>query len=176
MRRMFRPAARSLWAIMMLSLMVASGVGPAAAEGRTPVPEISRGDGERCMEPTGVMRREHMHFLQHQRDETVRFGKRAKQYSLKECISCHVKRDAGGNTIPVNASGQFCASCHAYAAVSIDCFQCHATTPDSGKKGLKTSFHRESPGPDPHAEFQMSRWRPAGVSRRPDIAGFAVAR
>ena len=33
--------------------------------------------------------------------------------------------------IPVNAPGQFCESCHTYAAVKMDCFECHATVPDA---------------------------------------------
>lgn len=36
--------------------------------------------------------------------------------------------------MPVNSPGQFCASCHRFAAVSLDCFQCHATTPDDGEQ------------------------------------------
>ena len=68
----------------------------------------------------------------HQRDETVHRGIRTRKHSLKECIECHVQRDDAGSTIPVDAPGQFCQSCHEYAAVSMDCFQCHATTPDSG--------------------------------------------
>jgi hypothetical protein len=78
------------------------------------------------------MRREHMYLLEHQRDQTVYLGDRARRHSLAECVACHVRRDALGHTIPINAPGQFCAACHAYAAVEMDCFECHATRPDSG--------------------------------------------
>lgn len=87
--------------------------------------------GASCVEPTEVMRREHMQFLMHQRDETVHAGIRGAKHSLVGCIGCHVQRDAAGAAIPVNAKGQFCASCHAFAGVRMDCFECHATVPAS---------------------------------------------
>jgi hypothetical protein len=31
----------------------------------------------------------------------------------------------------VTAQGQFCQGCHAYTAVKIDCFSCHASVPES---------------------------------------------
>jgi hypothetical protein len=77
------------------------------------------------------MRRNHMDMLKHQRDETMIEGLRGEQYSLKECIACHVV--FGPDSIPVTVSSpqHFCRSCHDYAAVSIDCFQCHASRPDA---------------------------------------------
>ena len=103
-----------------------------AAESRVPMPDITRGEGAQCVEPTDVMRRDHMRFLKHQRDETVHRGIRTTKHSLTGCIGCHAQRDASGKAIPVNATGQFCESCHSYAAVSMDCFECHATVPDEG--------------------------------------------
>lgn len=100
-----------------------------AAESRVPVPEITRGKGEQCVEPTDIMRREHMNFLLHQRDETVHRGIRGTKHSLTGCIDCHAQRDASGQAIPVDAPGQFCESCHTFAAVEMDCFECHATVP-----------------------------------------------
>lgn len=85
--------------------------------------------GEGCVEPTEVMRSQHMEFLLHHRDETVLFGVRTKKHSLKNCIACHVSEDEGGNYLRINAEGQFCQGCHEQAAVHLDCFQCHATTP-----------------------------------------------
>ncbi len=70
------------------------------------------------------MRRNHMNLLKHQRDDTLRGGVRTGLYSLKTCIGCHASRTTGS----VNASSaNFCQSCHAYAAVTIDCFGCHAS-------------------------------------------------
>jgi hypothetical protein len=102
---------------------------PAFADGRTPLPSITEGKGDRCVEPTEVMRRDHMEMILHQRDRTMHQGIRTTKYSLKECIGCHAQKDAQGHYIPVTDEGQFCQSCHSYAAVTIDCFQCHATKP-----------------------------------------------
>lgn len=88
----------------------------------------SKALGGSCVDDPATMRRHHFDFLKHQRDDTLRQGIRGAKYSLKECVSCHAQvKD--GHAVPVNAPGQFCASCHEYAAVSIDCFSCHATTP-----------------------------------------------
>jgi len=80
-----------------------------------------------CVEPTADMRRNHMNYLLHQRDETVHEGIRTKQHSLEKCINCHVPE---GDDAPRHSSEEhFCNSCHSYAAVNIDCFQCHADRP-----------------------------------------------
>ncbi|MGI9310451.1 MAG: Hdr-like menaquinol oxidoreductase cytochrome c subunit [bacterium] len=100
------------------------------ATARAELPELPRGKGEQCVEPTDVMRRSHMDFLFHQRDAVVRDGARAARHSLVQCIECHAQRDAAGDFIPIDAPGQFCDGCHAFAAVEMDCFGCHATTPD----------------------------------------------
>ncbi|WP_457667942.1 sulfur reduction protein DsrJ [Thiolapillus sp.] len=84
---------------------------------------------EHCVEPTPVMRRNHFEFIKHQRNLTVHKGIRGSKYSLAGCIDCHAKKDAAGKAVPVNAEGQFCDSCHDYAAVSLKCFECHSTVP-----------------------------------------------
>jgi len=102
----------------------------AAADADTLLPSVPPASmGEQCVEPTEVMRREHMNFLTHQRDETVHGGIRGAKHSLVGCIGCHAQSDANGVAIPVNAEGQFCESCHGFAGVSVDCFECHATVP-----------------------------------------------
>jgi hypothetical protein len=90
-------------------------------------------EAQGCVEPVEVMRRNHMEYILHQRDETMHRGIRTRQYSLVECINCHVS-DASDAPRYGNAE-HFCSSCHTYAAVSIDCFQCHADRP------VKTSGH-----------------------------------
>ena len=70
-----------------------------------------------------------MRFLLHQRDDTVRSGVRGARHSLVGCVGCHAQTDAQGVPIPVNASGQFCESCHSFVGASPDCFECHATVP-----------------------------------------------
>jgi hypothetical protein len=84
-----------------------------------------------CVEPDEEMRRNHMNFILHQRDETVHEGIRTRQHSLEECVNCHASLDEEGDEyLPINSEGQFCNSCHSYTAVNIDCFQCHATKPE----------------------------------------------
>ena len=95
----------------------------------TPLPSLPKGKGEQCVEPTEVMRRDHMKFLMHQRDETMHRGIRTKKHSLIECLDCHTQTNKQGTYISVNADGEFCQACHAYSGVKMDCFECHATTP-----------------------------------------------
>lgn len=98
-------------------------------------PALPRGKGDACVAPTGEMRRDHMEFLLHQRDRTVHEGIRTPRFSLVECVDCHVQRNTEGTFIPVDAPEQFCEICHTYASVRMDCFECHAATPDSGSRG-----------------------------------------
>lgn len=88
---------------------------------RVPLPAVKIYQGDRCVEPTEVMRRDHMKFILHQRDETMHRGIRTSKHSLKECVNCHADPKTGS----VLGQDGFCASCHTYAAVSIDCFTCH---------------------------------------------------
>lgn len=102
----------------------------ALAESNT-APRLPKGLGEQCVKPVDEMRRSHMDMLKHQRDDTMHRGVRPKAGgSLKACLECHTQKDGQGKYIPVNAPDQFCSVCHQYAAVSIDCFQCHATKPE----------------------------------------------
>lgn len=92
-----------------------------------PAPVLAQAvKGERCVEPTEYMRRNHMEVLKHHRDETVLKGVRTKKYSLKECINCHASEETGSVAA---AQDDFCVKCHSYAAVKIDCFDCHSTKP-----------------------------------------------
>jgi hypothetical protein len=121
---------RGLSRALVLAAVAVGLAGPVGADGRVPLPTIVKGKGEQCVEPTAVMRKDHMKFLLHQRDETVHAGIRTERHSLKGCVDCHAARDEAGKPIPVNGPGQFCQSCHSYAAVKLDCFSCHATTPE----------------------------------------------
>ena len=114
-------AAAALAAGLSL-LAVSAAAAPAAIE-----PLTQRATKRnRCVEDTASMRRNHMRFLEHQRDATVRGGVRGARHSLKGCIDCHASRATGS---VAQAATDFCVSCHAYAAVKIDCFDCHATKP-----------------------------------------------
>ncbi|MFW2440108.1 MAG: Hdr-like menaquinol oxidoreductase cytochrome c subunit [Arenicellales bacterium] len=105
----------------------------AASSAEVPLPDVQLPEGI-CVEPTDAMRKNHMEFILHQRDETMEQGIRTSKHSLKQCISCHAVKDDQGEYVHVDDSRHFCASCHEYAAVSIDCFQCHADTPRSTDK------------------------------------------
>jgi hypothetical protein len=107
----------------------------AAGEGRTPQPAIERAKaGTQCVGDPDFMRRNHPDLLKHQRDDTVRQGVRGAAYSLKACVECHASRAT--NSV-ARAPTDFCVSCHSYAAVKIDCFECHASQP----QGKATAFH-----------------------------------
>ena len=92
---------------------------------RVPLPTIDAGTGERCVEDTAFMRRNHMELLLHQRDRTVHDGIRTTKHSLANCVTCHASRKTGR----VTGTDGFCASCHSYAGVALDCFECHADKP-----------------------------------------------
>ena len=82
-----------------------------------------------CVEPVELMRREHMKFLLHQRDATVIDGIRTKKYSLVGCIECHNPTPASGQAVHYENPEHFCAGCHLFTGVKIDCFGCHADRP-----------------------------------------------
>jgi hypothetical protein len=98
---------------------------------RVALPVIKIEKGEACVAPTAEMRRNHMKYLHHQRDETVHQGLREPRFSLKQCVDCHADR-ATGSVLGANG---FCASCHAYAAVKLDCFECHTPLRQAGAAG-----------------------------------------
>ncbi|MGB5291398.1 MAG: cytochrome c3 family protein [Lysobacterales bacterium] len=100
-------------------------------------PVIPKGLGDACVEDTDFMRRNHMELLKHQRDETTLKGVRNKQYSLTECLSCHAVNGSDAAPVTVSDPKHFCRSCHDYAAVNIDCFQCHASRPEPGELSAK---------------------------------------
>ena len=84
---------------------------------------------EQCVAPTPDMRRNHFEKILHQRDITVHEGIRSSKDSLSNCVNCHARKDATGASVPVTAPGEFCAGCHSYVAVKIDCFSCHSALP-----------------------------------------------
>ena len=95
-----------------------------------PKPEIITGEGK-CVEPVEDMRKNHMEYILHQRDDTMYQGIRTSRHSFKQCISCHAVKDDNGEFVTIDDSRHFCVTCHEYASVKIDCFQCHTDTPKS---------------------------------------------
>ena len=106
--------------MMRIAAALLAAVLTVAAHADAPRIKIER--GEACVAPTAEMRRDHMKMLLHQRDLTVHEGLREPRFSLKNCINCHASRETGS----VLGHDGFCSSCHEYAAVSIDCFECHS--------------------------------------------------
>ncbi len=106
-------------------VLLALAAGLAVAADRVAKPVVAIEKPGRCVEDTALMRRDHMKFLVHQRDRTVREGVREKTHSLNGCIDCHASAKTGN---VLGAEG-FCQSCHAYAGVQLDCFECHASKP-----------------------------------------------
>jgi hypothetical protein len=116
-----------------LALLLAAGSAVAGGEGaRTlwPVIQTAR-PGTQCVADPAIMRRSHMEMLKHQRDDTVHGGIRGAKASLKACVECHASPATGS---VAQGPADFCVSCHSYAAVKIDCFECHASRPAGAMK------------------------------------------
>jgi len=112
---------------MLLAVAGSADTGPPQAA-RVPLPVVKIEKGEACVAPAEEMRRDHMKMLFHQRDRTMREGIRTTRFSLKGCVECHASSKTGS----VLGEQGFCASCHAYASVKIDCFECHTPMRQTG--------------------------------------------
>jgi hypothetical protein len=112
-------------AIAAVVLAAIAAAGWAAGSSRVARPVVSIEKPGKCVEATEVMRRDHMRLLAHQRDRTMREGVRTKSHSLTSCVECHASAKTGS----VLGADGFCQSCHAYAGVTLDCFECHASKP-----------------------------------------------
>ena len=93
-------------------------------------PKLDVGKGGQCVDDPKFMRLNHMKLITHQRDETMRKGIRGGKYSLTECVNCHASKT---NHSVLGSNENFCQGCHAYAAVKIDCFECHSSKPRAAK-------------------------------------------
>ncbi len=106
----------------------------AGAGDPVPRPAVAKGRGESCVAETSVMRRDHMRLLEHQRQRTVGQGVRSGAYSLARCLDCHAVPGEDGTPVTFASPRHFCRSCHDYAAVRIDCFECHASRPAGARR------------------------------------------
>lgn len=121
---------------VLLGVLAMSPVTPAhaqsAGEGHsTLAPQPPKAKGGSCVRDTEFMRRNHMTLLKHQRDETMHEGVRGKPEGLTNCITCHAVKDDAGKFVSASSPKHFCRTCHDYAAVAVDCFECHASRPDA---------------------------------------------
>lgn len=108
-----------------LPAVAQSTAGPSGVS-QSLLPHVTKARGGQCVDDPGFMRRNHMTLLKHQRDDTMHGGIRTGKYSLKKCVACHASE--ASQSVYAEA-GDFCQSCHTYAAVKIDCFECHASKP-----------------------------------------------
>jgi hypothetical protein len=117
-----------------------SGLGGSAAwaadegAGRTPVPHPPHGKGEHCVMPTEFMRRNHMLMMYAHRRNVVVDGIRTTKFNIDGCVNCHAVKGADGQPVSFDNPKHFCRSCHTYAAVQIDCFECHNSKPQASDK------------------------------------------
>ena len=114
----------------LLAVSLASSAALAAETDKSasfdPTAKVYKGRGDKCVEPTADMRRNHMKYILHQRDKTMHQGIRTTKHSLKNCVDCH----ADPKTNSVLGQDGFYSSCHQYASVQIDCFTCHTDKRD----------------------------------------------
>jgi hypothetical protein len=112
---------------LLLGLLISGAVHAGeASTSRVAQPVIEAARGGQCVADPAFMRRNHMVLLKHQRDDTLRGGIRTGKYSLKACIDCHASKTT--NSVAASDTN-FCQSCHIYAAVKLDCFECHTNKP-----------------------------------------------
>ena len=125
-------STRRQW--LALSIMAIALVLSTPLMAGAPLPDIPhpKGKGDKCVEDTEFMRKNHYVLLLHQRDQTMHLGIRTKKHSLKECIDCHAVYE-NGKPVSVASPKHFCRECHDYASVNIDCFDCHASKPRMNK-------------------------------------------
>jgi len=95
------------------------------AQAAETAPRLDIGKGGECVKDPQWMRKNHMHLLKHQRDETLRKGIREESASLKNCIECHASTK---DDSVIAREDSFCVGCHRYEAVKLDCFECHSGT------------------------------------------------
>ncbi len=119
--------ALPLLLLMAFSLWVFAPEQQASQIGNVMLPEIMfPANATSCVAPVDIMRRYHMNFLMDQRDATVIDGIRTEKFSLTGCIDCHNARPATEEAVLSEDPKNFCADCHGFTAVKIDCFECHS--------------------------------------------------
>ena len=126
-------AIRKLFAAGLL-LAAASAASAEDGAGRMPEPHPAKGQGDHCVADTAFMRRNHMLMMFAHRKDVLHQGVRTPQFSLAGCVSCHAVKGEDGKPVSFASEKHFCRSCHSYAAVQIDCFECHASRPETPNK------------------------------------------
>ena len=116
-------------AVILAFLLSLAGIAQ-GEERASLLPEVPKASGEAHAEGSEYWRKNHMEMMRHDRDLTLRMGEREIEASLKGCFDCHAAKDDRGQYVTVQSENHFCRVCHDYAAVKVDCFMCHRSTPD----------------------------------------------
>jgi predicted CXXCH cytochrome family protein len=132
--------------------MMATMMPSTSNAGSVPIPSPAKGQGEQCVADSQFMRKNHPSLLKHQRDDTLRKGIRGNEFSLKECVACHAVAGKDAKPVTYEDPQHFCRTCHTYVAVTLDCFECHASTPDKKRQA------NDLPGGHPPTNA-LSAWR-----------------
>jgi len=114
--------------LLMACLVLGVFTGPVLAGDLGPI--IPKATGAAHPEGNLFMRINHMKLMIHDRELTVRNGDRHIKNSLKACVECHAVKGDDGQPVAVTSDKHFCRVCHDYAAVKIDCFECHNSKPE----------------------------------------------
>jgi predicted CXXCH cytochrome family protein len=131
MRVLRLAATSSAFALVALLSAASAGGADGRAASSSLEPAIQHALRGPCVAEPALMRRQHPDMLKHQRLETVHLGVRETRASLKACVSCHASAETGSVAA---APTDFCVSCHSYAAVQVDCFECHASKPQGPQR------------------------------------------
>jgi len=122
---------------------------PVSAQDRASLlPDIPKGTGTPHAEGNAFWRKNHMDLMKHDRDVVMYDGQRVVTGSLKECFECHTVTDAQGHVATYQDEQHFCRTCHDYAAVKVDCFMCHRSTPDGVDEGAMHASGVLTPRPE----------------------------
>jgi predicted CXXCH cytochrome family protein len=125
--------------LSLLALLTALLGGAAVATAGSFLPEVPKATGEIHPEGNDFWRKNHMDLMRHDRDLTMRQGERDVQASLGACFDCHSVKNETGDYLTVADERHFCRSCHDFAAVRVDCFMCHRSTPGEDNPNLVMS-------------------------------------
>lgn len=130
--------------LVLAFLAVVAFAGGAAAGGLAPA--VPAATGNPHPEGSEYWRKHHMELMQHQRDLVLREGDREIEASIGQCFDCHAVTDDAGAFVTVEDDRHFCRVCHDYAAVRVDCFSCHRSTPDPdpGQRVMATPVEPDS--------------------------------
>ena len=135
---LFKCYSRRVASLLLAGVLMMLSAGMVLASEKLIDGSRAKGEKSCVVADTDDMRRNHMEYMKHDRDLTVRNGDRSVVNSISGCVNCHAGKDSAGQALPVNghdAQGnpQFCAGCHEYVGVSITCFQCHRKVPEEKK-------------------------------------------